>query len=479
MSKSKKHTGKHFSFRRLLLRLKGRIVMNRRKFILYSILRILVLITMVRCFIIGEYENVGLCLLALLLFLIPSLAEESLNIQIPFLFEAIIYLFIYAAWILGEIQNYYILIPGWDTMLHTMNGFLCAAVGFSLVDLLNQRREEFHLSPVYVTIVAFCFSMTVGVIWEFVEFTFDELFYLDMQKDTIVRTIGTLKLTGADSQWPLKISDITRTVITTSSGKTVTISGGYLDIGLVDTMKDLFVNFIGALAFSIIGYNYIAKRQEGSIAQALQIRRETPEEAQRIDSRLDSAQNLTYLQAKSLEASELISSVSDSVRRDRGLIRSDADKKTESSQNSSPADSTKQEQTKGAAGTMKEPYVLLQYRIVITAWIAALLCVAGIFTLYPIGSTIMNILFLVVKTGMLAGLLIFLLTRKTRRQMHGLWIWTLFSIGSCLLSVYRLTLLSSLNSANVRMYLLAIAMDLLLPVILWKMYRAQLRNLQK
>ena len=463
MSKNKKNAGKHFSFRHLLMRLKGRIAMNRRQFILYTILRILVLITMVRCFIIGEYENVGLCLLALLLFLVPSLAEESFNIQIPFLFEAIIYLFIYAAWILGEIQNYYILIPGWDTMLHTMNGFLCAAVGFSLVDLLNQRQEEFHLSPIYVTVVAFCFSMTVGVIWEFVEFTFDQLFYLDMQKDTIVRTIGTLKLTGADSQWPLRISGITRTVITTASGQTFTISGGYLDIGLIDTMKDLFVNFIGALAFSIIGYNYIAKRQEGSIARALQIRRETPEETKRIESQLDSAQNLSYLQAKSLEAAEILSSVSGSGRHNRQKVSGPKGEKTR------PGN--------GRCST-ENSQISLQYRIVITAWIAALLCVAGIFALYPIGSTGMNILFLIVKSCMLTGLMIFLFARNSRRQMHGLWIWTLLSIGSCLLSVYRLTLLSSLNSANVRIYLLAIAIDLVMPVILWKMYRAQLRNIQ-
>ena len=30
----------------------------------------------------------------------------------------------------------------------------------------------------------------------------------------------------------------------------------YLDVGIMDTMKDLFVNFIGAVVFSVFGYLY-------------------------------------------------------------------------------------------------------------------------------------------------------------------------------------------------------------------------------
>ena len=95
-------------------------------------------------------------------------------------------LFIFSAEILGEISSFYVLFPFWDTTLHTLNGFLAAAIGFSLVDLLNRSdRVKFDLSPLFLSITAFCFSMTIGVLWEFFEFAMDQFFALDMQKDTI------------------------------------------------------------------------------------------------------------------------------------------------------------------------------------------------------------------------------------------------------------------------------------------------------
>ncbi|WP_373577575.1 hypothetical protein [Parafannyhessea umbonata] len=161
-------------------RLKDRIALNRRTFALYSVLRVLVLVVLVRCVMTGRWEDVALCVLSLVLFLIPAFVEDLARVQIPGLFQGIIYAFIFAAEILGEIDHYYVLVPGWDTVLHTMNGFLCAAIGFSLVDLLNRSSRPISLSPLYVAIVAFCFSMTIGVLWEFVEFGFDTFFDLDM-----------------------------------------------------------------------------------------------------------------------------------------------------------------------------------------------------------------------------------------------------------------------------------------------------------
>lgn len=145
-------------------RLKDRIALNRRTFILYSILRVLVLLTLIRCIMTQRWEGVAISILVLVLFLVPSIVEDKAHIEIPGLFQAIIYTFIFAAEVLGEIDHYYVLIPGWDTVLHTLNGFLCAAIGFSLVDLLNRSSKNISLSPIYVTIVAFCFSMTIGVL---------------------------------------------------------------------------------------------------------------------------------------------------------------------------------------------------------------------------------------------------------------------------------------------------------------------------
>ncbi|MGN0362858.1 MAG: hypothetical protein ACI4ET_08465 [Bilifractor sp.] len=273
--------------------LRKRIRLDRKTFILYSILRTLVIITAIRCFFTRNFEGFAICIFSLVLFLLPSFFEEKLKLEIPPLFEKIIYLFIYAAEILGEVNHYYTAIPGWDTMLHTINGFLCAAIGFSLVDILNRKSSRLNLSPIYLAVVAFCFSMTIGVIWEFIEFTMDQFFYLDMQKDFIVKTFGSVTLDPTHSQIPVRVSGITRTIIETASGKKYVINGGYLDIGIIDTMKDLMVNFVGAVVFSIIGYFSVKNRNRKddgkhrgkmigeNIAEDLRVRTLSDEEMQK------------------------------------------------------------------------------------------------------------------------------------------------------------------------------------------------------
>ena len=235
----------------------------------YFILRLLVVLMLIAQVFNGNFENVFLCVLTLFLFTLPSFLERKIRIDIPNTLEIIILLFIFAAEILGEIRAYYVTFPYWDTMLHTLNGFLCAAIGFSLLDILNRNeRLTFSLSPVYLAVVAFCFSMTIGVLWEFFECTMDQLFLLDMQKDTIVHSIGSVMLDPTGGNTPVAIHDITDVIVVTADGTQHPLGlGGYLDIGILDTMKDLFVNFIGAVVFSFIGYFYIKNRGKGSFAR--------------------------------------------------------------------------------------------------------------------------------------------------------------------------------------------------------------------
>lgn len=241
-------------------RLKKNIKSSPKVFLLYSILRALVICVLIRQLFERNYEGVGVCALVLLLFLIPSFVEQQFEIEIPPLFEGIIYVFIFAAEILGEVDHFYVALPGWDTILHTINGFLAAAVGFSMIDLLNRHSKRIQLSPFYLAMVAFCFSMTIGVIWEFIECAGDLFFGQDMQKDFIVTYFNSVTLDPTHSQQVIHVRNITDTVIHTASGQTYTIEGGYLDIGILDTMKDLFVNFIGAICFSAFGYFYVKKR---------------------------------------------------------------------------------------------------------------------------------------------------------------------------------------------------------------------------
>lgn len=233
--------------------------------LVYLILRILVILCMGFQVIRGDWNNAFLCLLSLILFTIPTFIEDNLKITLPSMLESIIYLFIFSAEILGEINNFYGTIPYWDTILHTLNGFLAAGIGFSLVDILNENSNLIKLSPIFVAIIAFSFSMTIGVLWEFFEYGADTYLNLDMQKDRIVSQISSVELDPNKSNKSITISNIQSTQINTDNGAII-IDGGYLDIGINDTMKDLLVNCVGAIGFSLIGYLYINNREKYKFA---------------------------------------------------------------------------------------------------------------------------------------------------------------------------------------------------------------------
>ena len=256
---------------------------HKSSFIVFYTLRVMVIITLVRQIFLHNYEGAFFCVLTIALLYVPSWVQVRLRIELPPPLEITILCFIFAAEILGEVNAFYVNVPNWDTMLHTLNGFLCAAIGFSLVDLFN-RNERFSLSlsPVFMAIVAFCFSMTIGVLWEFFECIMDSFFLLDMQKDTIVHDISTVMLDPTGGNKITAIRGITD-VIVVAGGKEIPLGlGGYLDIGLLDTMKDLFVNFIGAFVFSIIGYFYVKNRGRGRFARRF-IPKVLPEEPVQAD----------------------------------------------------------------------------------------------------------------------------------------------------------------------------------------------------
>lgn len=230
-----------------------------------AVLMVLVVISIVRQFFLGEYHNVAIGILTLILFSLPKIIEKKLNVSIPAGLEAVILIFIFSAEILGEINAFYVKIPIWDTILHTTNGFLMAAIGFATIDIFN-RSERFSLkmSPYFVAFTAFCFSMTVGVIWEFFEFSMDWFFDMDMQKDWILTSINSVKLHPEGLNVPVHVDIETLAV----NGEQWNL-GGYLDIGLVDTMKDLLVNFVGAVVFSVVGIVYLKHRKETGLAASL------------------------------------------------------------------------------------------------------------------------------------------------------------------------------------------------------------------
>ncbi|MBP3361687.1 MAG: hypothetical protein J6N52_12575 [Clostridia bacterium] len=257
MKKKKKRNG-------MIFELVEQIKTDKITFTVFVLLRAFVIAAMVLSALNRNYENLFVCSLSLVLFLVPPFVEKKFAISLPTALEVIILLFIFAAEILGEINSYYTRFPLWDTMLHTINGFLCAAIGFAMVDILNTNtRVKFQLSPFYLSVVAFCFSMTIGVLWEFFEFFCDMVLHTDMQKDFVVDIISSVALNPDGLNKPVVIKGITSTAV---NGVPLEING-YLDIGIIDTMKDLIVNFVGAAVFSIIGFFYVRSRGKNKFAK--------------------------------------------------------------------------------------------------------------------------------------------------------------------------------------------------------------------
>lgn len=242
-------------------------------FIIFVIIRAIVVLSGVRQLLIGNYENTFLCVMTLGLLLIPAFVSRTFKVELPTPLENITLVFIFAAQILGELNDYYIKYPIWDTLLHITTGFLAAAVGFSLIDILNRSdKVRFDMSPVFVALVAFCFSMTIGVLWEFFEFGADMLVHTDMQKDTVISSISSVALNPNAVNTAVHIGDISETSV---NGISLPVEG-YLDIGLIDTMKDLLVNFMGAAVFSAFGYFYVkyaGKSRTAGIVEGLRMKR--------------------------------------------------------------------------------------------------------------------------------------------------------------------------------------------------------------
>ncbi len=160
------------------------------------------------------------CLLGIVALFIPSIISKKWKIIIPSSMYMIYIIFLYAAIFLGEVRDFYYRIPHWDTILHTFSGAALGALGFSVVNLLNkQEKLKVNLSPFFVALFSLCFAITMGVIWEIYEFSFDGLLHLNMQKFALENGVN---LVGRAA--------------------------------LCDTMKDLIVDSIGALVTSIMGY---------------------------------------------------------------------------------------------------------------------------------------------------------------------------------------------------------------------------------
>ncbi|HEX3076321.1 MAG TPA: hypothetical protein VHQ24_05610 [Lachnospiraceae bacterium] len=212
-------------------------------------MNLLVVIMLINVIITEDWKHVIPCLKVIVLMQVPWLLERIFKVEFTVIFKLIVQVFVLSSIILGEVEAFYIKLPFWDNMLHTINGFLCSAIGYMFIDYKYNHGEGKRIKPLHILMVAFCFSMTIGVLWEFYEFGMDNVMNRDMQKDTVIHTIKTMKVNEKERSLTV-LKDISKVTV---DGYDLEIDG-YLDIGLYDTMEDLFVNLIGAISFVIIGF---------------------------------------------------------------------------------------------------------------------------------------------------------------------------------------------------------------------------------
>lgn len=215
--------------------------------------------------IIGDLVKIGLSLAALILYFVPFFVTLKFKIHLPTLLVVIYYLFIFASLILGEVFAFYGPFLWWDVVLHFLSGFVLAGIGLSLININKVKCGKFM-----ALLFAFCFSITLGTAWECLEFSFDQIARTDAQKDTHLSQISTITLQRDGGNQPVRVDNIVSTDIHLASDETITIDEGYLDIGLMDTMKDTLVNVAGALVFVIFGAlsstatkNFIPTKSQG------------------------------------------------------------------------------------------------------------------------------------------------------------------------------------------------------------------------
>lgn len=176
------------------------------------------------------------CCLGLAVMFVPSLLQKHWTWPIPDSMYILYFVFLYCAIYLGEVRNFYYLVPNWDTWLHTFSGGMLGALGFVVVGQLNEvRGVPVKLGPKFVCIFALCFAMTTGVLWEIYEFTADGLLGMNMQK---FRLENGVELVGRAA--------------------------------LRDTMKDLIVDFLGAAV--VVGAGYFGERRKAKAEREAQRR---------------------------------------------------------------------------------------------------------------------------------------------------------------------------------------------------------------
>ena len=197
------------------------------------------------------YTTSIVSVISLFIFILPNIVGKIFKVKFPMLLDIVICIFTFFAQILGDIYNFYLIIPWWDDFLHFTSGMMFIEIGYFFIDLIKINNSKICLSPLFMVAISFYFTITVLTFWECIEFGCDKFLGTDTQKDTIVTEINSSEFTRKNKGTDKYIKIDTLIVNNQDWNEKY---GGYLDIGLHDTMYDLLNGIIGAFFYSIVRY---------------------------------------------------------------------------------------------------------------------------------------------------------------------------------------------------------------------------------
>ena len=183
------------------------------------------------------------CTLGIILFSLPWLIESRFKVDIPNYLEIIVLSFLFGAIILGNIHGFLESVKGYDKFLHTLSGIIISVIAYEIIHSYNlSKNDAVKLSPGLLSIFAFCFSITLLVVWEFYEFSVDTIAY-NINNETS-RNMQRYQWVNDSLFYPQPY-------------------------GLMDTMLDLIVGSIGAALVSFVGWRILLKKQTLNLRKEL------------------------------------------------------------------------------------------------------------------------------------------------------------------------------------------------------------------
>lgn len=179
-------------------------------------------------------NNIFLGFLAIVLFSLPWIIETRFKIDIPNYLEIIVSLFIFASIVMGNIHGLVDTVKGYDKFLHIVSGTAISIIGYEIIYSYNlSRTKELRLNPGLLSVFAFCFAITLLVLWEFYEFAVDTIAF---------------NISGEPSRNMQRYQWINESSIYPQS------------YGLMDTMLDLIIGAFGAFVVSFVGWRILVKK---------------------------------------------------------------------------------------------------------------------------------------------------------------------------------------------------------------------------